>query len=170
MRWVRALVATAAAASALAAPSGAAAATFTDTVAGFETRFVEVGPGLEVSTFVGAATGELPGYFRAIVTHTPLAPGGAILDDGADRDFRLVDRARRIRVIGEFTGGTVNPVSAAPGCGRQVFDVDADLTVQRGVSPGTGHLDVTLTHFRTVVFGRCVTYFATVKGTAVFQF
>lgn len=170
MRWVRVLVA--ATVSALALASGASAAIFTDTIAAFETRFVEVGPGVEASVFLGGAVGDLPGPFRAVVTHTPLAQGGTIIDDGGDRDFwlRLVDRPGRNRVVGDFTGGTISLVSAEPGCGRQTFAVDADLAVRMGSRTGTGTVDALLTHYRFTLLGQCMTFFARVKGTALFEF
>jgi len=177
MRWVRVFVATAASAlvvasAATAGTIGPPPATLTDTIAGFETRFAEVSPGIEASTFLGGAAGDLPGPFRAVVTHTPLAPGGTIIDDGADRDFwlRPVDRPGRTRLVGEFTGGSITPVSAEPGCGRQTFAVDADLTLRMGSRTGTGTVDALLTHFRFALFGQCVTFFARVNGTAVFEF
>jgi hypothetical protein len=169
MRWVRVLAASAVTAVSLVVAGSAAAASFTDTVAGIETAFFEVSPGVEVSRFDGFAVGDRPGRFSAIVTHAPLATGGAILDDGDDGDFKLVNR-RGLLVTGEFTGGAVSAVSAEPGCGKQVYDVDADLDVMMGSNAGTAHVDALLTHLRTRLFGTCITYFATIKGTVAFAF
>jgi hypothetical protein len=168
MRWVRVFVASAVTAISLAAAGGAAAATFTDRVAGIETAFFEVSPGVEVSSFAGIATGDLLGPFSATVTHAPLAAGGAIIDDGSDGDFRLLNPGGVVR--GDFTGGAVTPIGSQPGCGTQVFDVDADLDVRRRSSAGTGHVDALLTHLRTTFLGTCVTFFATIKGTIAFEF
>jgi hypothetical protein len=78
--------------------------------------------------------------------------GGTVTLDGARRD-----------VSGSFEpGGTVVLTNADPGCGREFFDVDGVVAITRG---GSGQFDATLTHYRTSFLGRCITYWATVRGS-----
>ena len=99
------------------------------------------------------------GTWRATVDHSVFDVnrhasiiGGTFTLDGARRD-----------ASGTFEpGGSVVLSSADPGCGREFFDVDGVLTITGG---GSGQFDATLTHYRTRVFGRCITYWATVRGS-----
>jgi hypothetical protein len=97
--------------------------------------------------------------WQAVIDHTAFdaarsatITGGTFALDGYRRD-----------VSGTFDpGGTVLLSVAGPGCGREVFDVDGTLTLTGG---GTGVLDGTLVHYRTSLFGRCITYGATVSAS-----
>jgi hypothetical protein len=65
-------------------------------------------------------------------------------------------------VAGSFTGGSITLVRQASGCGKQVFHIVGALATNVGAAT----FDVALTHYRTSVFGLCVTYGATVGPDA----
>jgi hypothetical protein len=111
-----------------------------------------------VFTGVAWAADDYAGWY-AIVDHTAFdAARTATITGGT---FALSGYQRE--VSGTFNpGGTVLLRSADSGCGREVFDVDGTLTLAGG---GTGVFDATLVHYRRSVFGRCITYGATVSGT-----
>ena len=130
------------------------------TSATYEVRGVEVYATATRGVFTGATwAADDYGSWYAIVDHTAFdaartatITGGTFALDGYRRD-----------VSGTFNpGGTVLLRSADPGCGREVFDVDGTMTLAGG---GSGVLDAILVHYRTSVFGRCITYGATVSGT-----
>jgi hypothetical protein len=75
-------------------------------------------------------------------------------------------------VAGAFTGGTINVVNAGPGCTNQTFAISGALgSVATSTSTGgSGLFNVLLTHHRLRLFGNCVTYAATVAGTASFRY
>src|SRR5207253_10722544 len=65
------------------------------------------------------------------------------------------------QLAGSFTGGSVTPISQQTPCGKQVFGVSGALATTSGPATFTA----TLTHYRTILFGTCVTYFATITGS-----
>jgi len=82
--------------------------------------------------------------------------GGTFSYDGQARDIE-----------GTFIdGGSLTLTGALPGCSKQTFAVNGTLIL---TSPaGSGSFSATLTHFRKLIFGRCITYAATVKGAVAF--
>ena len=70
-------------------------------------------------------------------------------------------------VTGDFTAGTVRQLSGFTGCASQRYAVHGVLGhVGSGAARrGTGTLDATLTHYRTKIFGQCLTYSASVRGS-----
>ena len=70
-------------------------------------------------------------------------------------------------VTGDFTAGTVRQLSGFTGCASQRYAVHGVLdNVGSGAARrGTGTLDATLTHYRTKIFGQCLTYSASVRGS-----
>jgi hypothetical protein len=66
----------------------------------------------------------------------------------------------------------VQVINPGANCTNQTFAVDGILgnvgTWYGG--NGTGNFDVTLTHYRRGIFGRCVTYGASVAGTLTLTF
>ena len=97
--------------------------------------------------------------------HTPLGTSAAITGG----DFHLVTRlaGTLTAVTGDFTAGTVRQLSGFTGCASQRYAVHGVLDkVGSGAAPrGTGTLDATLTHYRTTIFGQCLTYSASVRGS-----
>ena len=119
-----------------------------------------IGPG-----FGGIASGALPGAWSVTVDHTPLGTAAAITG-GA---FHLATRRDGTLTVltGDFTRGTVRQLSGFTGCASQRYAVTGVLgDVDPGsAGRGTGTFAATLTHFRTEIFGHCVTYSATVSGS-----
>lgn len=154
-------------AMALTVPAAAAAATqYDDAVSGYE-YYVTSTEG----RFAGSASGDLPGYWNAIVDHTPLSPSATIT--GGRLDLATTVNGRRADVEGTVTGGTVNRLNPnATGCVDQSYAVDIALG-SVGVNQsggGTGEFDGTLIHHRYRAFGYCVTYSATIRGTLTLTF
>ena len=127
----------------------------------YQVRGVEVYATSTRGVFTGVAwaADDYAGWY-AVVDHTAFdAARSATITGGT---FELNGHQRN--VSGTFDpGGTVLLREAAPGCGREVFDVDGTMTLVGG---GSGVFDATLVHYRRSVFGRCITYGATVSGTA----
>src|SRR5439155_22136808 len=70
-------------------------------------------------------------------------------------------------VSGSFSGGYVEATNPGPNCTNQTFAVHGVLSGVHSLfgGKGGGTFDVQLTHYRTLLFGSCVTYGATVAGT-----
>jgi hypothetical protein len=143
--------------SALVVPAAASAAT--DTVAGTEIAFTSTR-----ATFVGRANGDIPGYWRATVDHTPLSPNATITGGS----FTLLTTSLQT-IVGTFdNGGAVVRTNPGLGCTNQTYNVSDTLSNVGvgGPGTGTGSFFVVLTHKRTFVpFIGCVTYAGTVAGT-----
>jgi len=65
-------------------------------------------------------------------------------------------------VAGSFTGGSITLLHQAAGCGKQIFHIVGQLTT----TVGAATFEVALVHYRTSIFGSCVTYSATVGPDA----
>jgi hypothetical protein len=159
MRWIRPLLATAAA-IVLIPTSATAATTYRDSING-----VEHAATATQGSFVAAAVGDLPGVARATVVHTGLNPSAAITGG----DFSLTTRLHNAQteVTGNFTRGTVTLRSPSGGCGNQSYAVSATLANVRfgSGSAGYGTLTGTLTHYRAMVLQRCVPVAARIDGS-----
>jgi hypothetical protein len=148
------------------APAALGATTYSDTVKG-----VEVAASSTQGTFVGTASGALPGDWAATIDHTPLSSSGATITGGSF-SLTTVLGGYPTLVTGSFTGGTVTVLAPGYGCRNQKFAIDGSLG---DVGPwyggsGTGGFSGTLTHYRQRVFGSCVTYAASVTGSLVVTF
>jgi len=142
-----------AAVAALALPAAAAAGTATDTAGGIEL------PSADISTtgnFVGLTSGDLPGIWFAQVVHNQLVYTLGQPTSITGGSFTLATTTSTLNET--ITGGSVTPTSLPDGCSNQTFSLS--LTLSGGSFAGT------LTHFRLLLFGSCITYFATVTGTA----
>jgi hypothetical protein len=154
------------AAAALAgAGANAAFASYSDPVNGAETAATST-----EGTFAGYATGSLPGYWTAVIDHTKLSPNATIT--GGSFSLNTYFNGSLVRVVGTFTGGTVVLEKPSTGCSNQHYGVSGFLgnVGVNSTGSGTGSFDVTLTHYRTSVFGYCVTYSATVSGSLTLDF
>jgi hypothetical protein len=110
-----------------------------------------------VGKFAGAATGRSPGTWQARVVHKPIsAAATAPITSGS---FQLYSHTK---ITGHFVDGAVRRLNTSTSCADERFDVRGDLALDGG---GTGQFTVLLTHLRTSVGARCVTYAATVGGT-----
>ena len=161
MRWLGWMVPIAAAATLFISPASAVAATTSsDSISGLEYAATST-----QGRFVGIASGALPGTWSVTVDHTPLGTSATIT--GADFHLATDLHGTLTAVTGDFTGGTVRQLSGFTGCVSRRYAVTGVLG---GVGfgsggHGTGTFAVTLTHYRTEIFGRCVTYSASVSGS-----
>ena len=161
MRWLRWMVPVLAAAPLLTWPAAAiAAATSSDSISGLEYAATST-----QGRFVGIASGALPGAWSVTVSHTPLGISATITGG----DFHLVTRRDGTlnAVTGDFTGGTVKQLSGFTGCVNRRYAVNGvlgDLGFG-SAGHGTGTFAAMLTHYRTNIFGHCVTYSASVSGS-----
>jgi hypothetical protein len=163
MSRILALAAAVAAAVAVAAtPASARAAT----VPHFAVSGIETGvPQNETSPFAGTAFSPSAGaaVWSASVVHTDLSgcmttdPGHACLITGGTFTLKSLFG----KITGTFSGGTITPEQDISGCQNEKYDVSGAVSTNRGPA----QFDVVLTHYQTMLLGRCVTYFATVTGT-----
>jgi hypothetical protein len=146
-----------------------AAQTYNDTISGHE-YFATSTDG----KFAGTASGGLPGYWNADVQHTPLCvscmPTATIT--GGSVELATTLNGSLTLVTGRFTGGEVQVTNAGTNCTNQTFDVDGALSSVGAwySGSGSGTFSATLTHYRQRLFGRCVTYAASVVGTLTLTF
>lgn len=168
-RAIVAGVLTAAALAALPAAAEAAPASTTFQIQGAEVAFTSTR-----GTFVGRGLGNVGdrGAWKAVVDHTPLSSLPAAITGGRFTMATLGPTATPDFVVGTFTGGTIAVVNPGLGCTNQTYDVSGDVgdVTTSTTSGGTGSFDVLLTHYRVRFFGRCVSYAATVTGTASFAY
>ena len=162
MRWLGWMIpALAAVAAVIMGPgSVAAAATYPDSVSGYEYAATST-----QGRFAGAAPGALPGAWSATVDHTPLGTAATIT--GGDIYLATYLDGVPALVTGHFTGGTVRQLSGFTGCTDQQYAVNGSVG-NVGVGPagtGSGAFAGTLTHHRTKIFGHCVIYSATITGS-----
>ena len=161
-RWITILVA---ALALLVAPAAATAAqTYNDTISGYEYAFTSTD-----GKFAGTASGALPGSWNADVRHTPLClsctPTATIT--GGSFSLATMHNGVPAFVSGAFVGGTVRVTNVGSNCSNQTFAINGILGNVGWWSRGSGRgtFRVTLTHYRHSVFGRCLTYGASVRGT-----
>jgi hypothetical protein len=141
----------------------ARAAGYTDSVSGLE-YFATSTDG----KFAGTASGSLPGGWNADVQHTPLCVSCTPTATITGGSFALATTVDDIPTLisGRFSSGTIQVTNAGPNCTKQTFLVSGTLAdVGAYGGSGSGTFDVTLTHYRRSLFGRCVTYGASVTGT-----
>jgi hypothetical protein len=167
MTSIRAVLVLAFAAAALLVPATAVAAgTYSDTVTGVE-YFATSTDG----KFAGSASGSLAGTWNADVQHTALCITCTPTATITGGSFSLVTRLNGWPTVvsGSFSGvgGYVQVTSPGLGCTNQTFLVHGVLAGVHSLfgGNGSGSFDVQLTHYRTMLFGSCVTYGATVAGT-----
>lgn len=159
---MRMLLTLVAATAVLALPAQAAAqTTYTDSVIG-----LQVGVTATSSTFAGKATGDLPGFWRAVVQRTPLTPHGTITGGSFSLWTLLVGAPTR--VTGTFApGGSIVQTDPGAGCTNQRYAVNGALTnvAVGSATGGSGPFVVQLTHHRAFIpFLGCVTYAGSVAG------
>jgi hypothetical protein len=75
-------------------------------------------------------------------------------------------------ITGAFEGGTIVTKDAGPNCTNQLYHVTGMIgnVTTSTTTGGTGTFDVILTHYRVLLFGRCITYSASVGGTVSFVY
>jgi hypothetical protein len=127
---------------------------------------VEVYASTTRGVFSGTAAGSgSAGTWYADVDHTALGTSGADILGGSF-GMLLTSASPGHTVTGRFASGRVAPLASGTNCTRQTYSVVGELDpVAAGGPTGAGRFDVVLTHYRKRVFGRCITYAATVSGT-----
>ena len=158
----RGVVLAAALGLALAMPATVAAATVSNT---YWITGAEYAATSTVGSFAGTATGSSgdAATWEAVVEHTTLHKTATITGGHAS-----LLTSNLVYIHGDFSGGSVTRIYQAPGCSIQRYDVTGSLAnVHRSDSAaiGAGTFQATLTHYRTRIFGECVSYFATVSGS-----
>jgi hypothetical protein len=136
--------------------AAAASTTYNDTIQGAEYSATST-----QGRFGGYAYGALPGLWNAVVNHTVLSPNATITSGRFTLDGPT-------DASGDFIpGGNVTLQNPSSLCVNQYYTVDGTLgNVVVGASTGgTGTFHGTLTHLRRIIFGRCITYSATISGT-----
>lgn len=106
-------------------------------------------------TFLGVATGGLPGAWRVQIRHDALRRSGSVPITGGSFAMRTTTHGTLRAAV---TGGSVAVVDGGAGCRDQTFAVHVALA--------GGSFTGTLTHHRHAFFGRCVIYAATIEGDA----
>jgi len=120
------------------------------------------------ATFVGASSGSGGdhGLWKAVVMHSTITQG--VIDAGA---FSMTTNAGT-RVTGAFVSGFIIPTSGSDCSRTETFNVTGvlgDVDSSDGTYlDDTGTFVATLTHYRILWRGRCITYAATVKGAVTF--
>ena len=154
---------------AVAAPQSALAATYGDTVSGYEYYATSTD-----GRFAGTASGSLPGAWNANVQHTALCISCTPTATITGGTFALSTTLHSVPTVvtGKFTGGAINVTNVGTGCTKQTFAIKGKLTHvgpwNQGV--GSGTFTATLTHYRHSILGHCITYAASVSGTLSLSF
>jgi hypothetical protein len=151
-----------------------AAAVAAPASATFQIQGVEIAFSSTRGMFVGYGEGTASegSAWEAVVDHTPLSSQPVSITGGRFSMGTLSLAPSVDFVVGTFTGGTITEINPGTGCTKQTFRVSGtvgDVSTST-TSDGTGLFDVVLTHHRRSFFGRCVTYAATVSGSASFTY
>jgi hypothetical protein len=142
-------------------PASAAAAQTTPTYT-YNVSGAEVYATSTKGRFVGTASGSgATGTWYAEVIHTPLRSTATIT--GGSLSMALNQAVPAYTVSGQFSGGSIKRLRDGAYCTNQVYTVNGWLT--NVTVTKEGNFNVTLTHHRRPILGRCVTYSATVNGT-----
>lgn len=156
---------------ALVSPAAASATqAYSDTIRGQEYFFTSTD-----GRFAGGASGDLAGAWNANVRHTKLCLSctpTAKITGGSFQVAASVDSIQTL-VTGNIAAGSIHVLDRGAGCTNQTFSIRSHLSAvgpSASDGSGTGVLSATLTHHRRSVFGRCVIYDASVKGTLDLSF
>jgi hypothetical protein len=140
----------------------------------FQVKGLEIAFTSTRATFVGYGSGNAAegSAWKAVVDHAPLSSQPAAITGGTFSMGTLSLAPAVDFVRGTFTGGTITETNPGTGCTKQTFRVTGTLgdVSTSTTSGGTGRFDVVLTHHRLSFFGDCVTYAATVSGSAGFAY
>ena len=149
----------------------AAPASTTFAVKGAEYAFTRT-----LGSFAGIARGNAgeTAVWNASVEHDPLGSAPTSITGGS---FVMGTKGVATTfdyVQGTFVdgGGAITTIDPGTNCTNQRHLVTGALenVATSTTTNGTGFLQVTLTHYRTRIFGRCLTYRATVVGAARFEY
>jgi hypothetical protein len=160
MRILRWIVPTLVAVAALLLVPGGASASTVSTVSTDQVTGLEYSATSTVGKFAGTAIGDLPGAFTATVAHAPLDPRPGMSVPITGGSFTLYSRPI---ITGNLSGGAITLLASPPNCGNETYQVTGTLN---GLNTGgSGEVAVILTHLRTPLGARCLTYGARVAGS-----
>lgn len=128
---------------------------------------VEYAATTTVGSFAGfAVAADDYGAWKATVVHGPIPTSVGASSPVNGGSFALDGKVRDL--VGTFNqGGSVTMLTTSS-CGRQTYSVSGSLALTAGGS-GTADFNAVLTHYRIWLWGRCITYGATVKGLVTFH-
>jgi hypothetical protein len=140
----------------------------------FRVQGIEIAFTSTRATFVGYGRGAAGdhGAWKAVVDHAPLSSRPAAITGGRFKLVTVSPAPTTDVVAGVITGGTIAVINPGPGCANQTFAVSGNVgnVRTRTSSGGSGVFTVRLTHRRARLLGTCVTYAATVTGSASFAY
>jgi hypothetical protein len=129
-----------------------------------------------VGCFTGSGRGNVGDYalVDTCIEHDPLGSQPTYITGGW---FAMTTRSPSGAidyVTGSYVyhGGMVTTINPGPNCTNQQYGINGALedVATSNTSGGTGTFAGTLTHYRTRVFGRCVTYWARVRASVTFAY
>jgi hypothetical protein len=124
----------------------------------------EYGATPTVGSFAGfAVAADDYGPWQATIVHTSLSSGTATIT--AAGSFALYGKVRHL--AGTFANGSITQTGGFTGCGQQTYSVIGHLILAAGA--GAADFGAVLTHYRIWLWGQCITYAATVKGSVIFS-
>jgi hypothetical protein len=150
---------------------GSAAPTSTSfAIAGSEYAFTST-----VGSFAGTGLGNAgdAALWNATVRHDPLGSTPTHVTGGSVELETSNANGHVDSVEGTLAnGGTITTISSGPNCTNQQFLVNGTLenVTTNSTSGGSGTFTVTLTHYRFSLFGHCVIYRASVRGSVSFAY
>jgi len=151
--------------------ASAAPASTSFTIAGYEYAFTST-----VGSFAGNGIGNArdTALWNATVQHDPLGSTPTYITGGSVELTTANAGGHLDYVTGTLTyhGGRITSLNSGPMCTNQQYRVEGALehVATSTTSGGSGTFVVTLTHYRFSLFGHCVIYKASVKGTASFVY
>jgi hypothetical protein len=154
--------------------TGVAAAAPTSTtfaVVGYEYAFTST-----EGFFAGAAVGNAgeTGAWNTNVVHDPLGSSPTHVNGGSFQMATVGGGGALDTVTGTFVhhGGMITTLDPGANCTNQRYRVTGSLqdVATSTTSGGTGTFTVTLTHYRTSLFGHCIIYKAKVAGAVGFSY
>jgi hypothetical protein len=156
--------------AAVPATASAAPASTTFVVQGAETGFTSTS-----ASFAGTGIGDQGdrATWRTSITRTPFNPAGqSTITGGTFSMTTLSPSWTPDRVRGTVAGGFVEKTSGFSGCTNETFAVTLSLidVATSSTTGGTGSFVGQLTHHRTVIFGACRPYFATIRGVVTLAY
>ena len=159
------------AATVLPAAGSAAPASTSFRIVGYEYAFTST-----VGSFAGTGAGTAgdTGAWNARVEHDPLGSSPTYVN-GGDFQMATTSPAGSVDFVdGTFAyhGGTITMLKPGAYCTNQRYRVTGTLQdVSTSTSAGgSGAFAVTLTHYRTLLFGHCIIYKARVAGSVDFTY
>ena len=152
-------------------PASAEPASTSFTVGGYEYAFTST-----VGSFAGSGSGNAgeTAVWNATVDHDPLGSMPTYIDGGSVALATASPSGHLDYVTGTLAhhGGAITRLNSDSGCTNQQYLVKGALkeVATSTTSGGSGTFSVTLTHYRYSLFGYCVIYKATVKGSVSFSY